>query len=77
MAVKGILSPTPYGPPVQPVLTNQQFTFSLSILSFNNFPYTSGLNGRKGAAKQVEKVGKGSLIPFSVPGALEVKPDKK
>ena len=31
----------------------------------------------KGAPKQVEKVGTGSVTPTSVPGVLEVKPDRK
>ena len=58
---------------LQPVLTSQQRTWCLAILSPSKLAYTVGLSTMKGAPKQVLKVAAGSLpSPFSVPATLAV-----
>jgi len=39
--------------------------------------YKVGCNGKKASPKQAEKVGTGSLIPYSVPATLAVYPEIK
>src|SRR5262245_17038382 len=70
--------PTPYLPPVQPVLTSQQSTLCWAISSRSKLPYSDGWRGKNGAPKQVENVGSGSAPnPFSVPATFAVKPERK
>src|SRR6202012_5108592 len=78
VALIGIRLPVPKAPPVQPVLTSQQSAPWAAIRSRSRLPYSDGCRGMKGAPKQVEKVGCGSLPkPFSVPATLAVKPGRK
>ena len=67
-----IRSPTPYGPPLQPVFTSQHCTPCCAIFSPRSAAYTLGLSGRNGAPKQAEKVAFGSVTPRSVPATLAV-----
>ena len=67
-----IRSPTPTGPPVQPVLTSQTGTSSRSSRSTSIAAYSRGWRGRNGAPKQAEKVAVGSITPISVPASLAV-----
>ena len=50
-----------------PVLTKYTSTSCLSISSPNKSAYLIGLSGKKGAPKQVENDGSGSVTPRSVP----------
>ena len=59
------------------MLTKYTSTSCLSISSPNKSAYLLGLSGKKGAPKQVENYGSGSVTPRSVPANLEVKPLKK
>jgi hypothetical protein len=68
--------PVPYLPPVHPVLMSQQLACVSSIFWANMLAYLEGLQTMKGWPKQVEKVGDGSVTPSSVPGVLDVYPDK-
>src|SRR6185295_5649241 len=78
VALIGMREPVPNWPPVQPVLTSQQSAWCWAIRLRSRLPYSEGWRGMKGAPKQVEKVGCGSLPrPFSVPATLAVKPDRK
>ena len=78
VALIGMRLPAPKAPPVQPVLTSQQSVLCSAMRSLSRLPYSDGWRGMKGAPKQVEKVGCGSLPrPFSVPATLAVKPDRK
>lgn len=52
------------------VLCNLTFFASISA-------YKVGCNGKKASPKQAEKVGTGSLIPYSVPATLAVYPEIK
>ena len=70
-----ITFPTPYLPPVHPVLTNHTFTLCFVIFSCNKSAYVDGFKGKKAYPKQAEKVGVGSLIPCSVPAILAVYPE--
>src|SRR5699024_2310757 len=69
--------PTPYGPPVHPVLTKKTFTRWFSIFSPSIFAYVIGESGKNGAPKQAENVASGSVMPRSVPASLLVYPLKK
>src|SRR5699024_672809 len=69
--------PTPYGPPVHPVLTKKTFTRWFSIFSPSIFAYVIGERGKNGAPKQAENVASGSVMPRSVPASLLVYPLKK
>ena len=67
-----ILSPTPYGPPTQPVFSIHTSTWWRFTRSMSMSAYRSGGNTRNGAAKQVLKMGSGSVTPRSVPATLAV-----
>src|SRR5699024_5035335 len=69
--------PTPYGPPVHPVLTKKTFTRWFSIFSPSIFAYVIGERGKNGAPKQAENVASGSVMPRSVPASLIVLPLKE
>ena len=64
--------PTPYGPPVHPVLTSQTLTPASFIFLLNISAYLVGCNGINGAPKQAEKEGTGSTTPASVPAIFAV-----
>ena len=64
--------PTPYGPPVQPVLTSQTLALCFAIFSPSRRAYTFGCSGRNGAPKQVLNVAFGSVTPVSVPATRAV-----
>ena len=64
--------PTPYGPPVQPVLTSHTFARRLAMRSPSIVAYTFGCHTMNGAPKQVLKVAFGSVTPFSVPATFAV-----
>ena len=64
--------PTPYGPPLHPVLTSQHCTPCCAIFAPSSEAYTLGASGRNGAPKQVENVAFGSVTPRSVPATLAV-----
>src|SRR5690625_1406796 len=72
-----IRSPTPYGPPVQPVLTRKTFALNWSIFSPSISAYLSGESGKNGDPKQAENAGSGSVTPRSVPANRLVYPLKK
>ena len=64
--------PTPYGPPLQPVLTSHTATSWRAIRSPSSLAYTVGESAMKGAPKQALNVAWGSVTPFSVPATLAV-----
>merc|ERR1719510_2855640 len=65
-------SPTPYGPPTQPVFTRYAEAPTLSSLAANISAYTYGCQTRNGAPKQAENVAWGSVTPSSVPATFAV-----
>ena len=67
-----IRSPTPYGPPTQPVFSIQTSAWCRLTRSISMSAYRSGGKTRKGAAKQVLKIGSGSVTPRSVPATFAV-----
>src|SRR4029079_3598181 len=73
----GMRLPTPYFPPVQPVLTNPQSAPPSAMRFLSRFPYTDGGRGMNAAPKQVLKVAVGSVTPISVPATLAVEPDRR
>ena len=77
MCASFIRLPTPYRPPVQPVLTSQTLEPWRWILSPRSSAYTVGGCGRKGAPKQALKAARGSVTPRSVPATLAVYPERK
>ncbi|MNC96609.1 hypothetical protein D3C83_140260 [compost metagenome] len=64
--------PTPYGPPLQPVLTSQQRTLWRAIFSPRSFAYTVGCRAMNGAPKHAENAAFGSVTPRSVPATFAV-----
>ena len=64
--------PTPYGPPVQPVLTSHTLASCLAIFSPSSRAYTLGCSGRNGAPKHVLNAAFGSVTPVSVPATRAV-----
>src|SRR3546814_4244330 len=77
VTLMGIRLPTPYLPPVQPVLTSQHVTPPLAIRSFSRLPSIDGWRGMNGPPTQAEKVASGSVTPISVPATLAVSPERK
>src|SRR5215204_3371624 len=64
--------PTPYEPPLQPVLTSQTFALWLAIFSASSCAYLAGCQTRNGPPKHGEKVACGSVTPTSVPATFAV-----
>ncbi|KPC97612.1 hypothetical protein LR69_04163 [Geobacillus sp. BCO2] len=64
--------PTPYGPPVQPVLTKKTRTLCSAIFCPSISAYSTAGRGKNGAPKHVENVASGSVTPRSVPASLLV-----
>ena len=80
LLVVGILNlePTPYGPPVHPVLTKNTLDPKDSIRLIRSSAYSFAGLGKNGAPKQVEKVDSISeLEPTSVEPTFAVYPLKK
>ena len=70
----GIRCPTPYGPPVHPVLSSQTFALYFLIRSASISAYSLGRRGRNGPPKHGLKFGCGSVTPASVPASFDVYP---
>ena len=72
------LEPTPYGPPVHPVLTKNTFEPKDSTRLIKRSAYSFAGLGKNGAPKQVEKVDSiSTLEPTSVDPTFAVYPLKK
>src|SRR4030067_146958 len=71
-----ILFPTPYLPPIQPVLINQALEPYFLIFCPSISAYLEGCKVKNAAPKQEEKVADGSVTPSSVPATLAVYPQE-
>src|SRR6516225_6403819 len=66
--------PTPWPPPLQPVLISQTRALCCFILAASSSAYLLGCQTRNGPPKHGEKVADGSFTPTSVPATLAVYP---
>lgn len=64
--------PTPWPPPLQPVLTSHAWLPFLAILSASSSAYLVGCQTMNAAPKQAENVASGSFTPISVPATFAV-----
>ena len=64
--------PTPYPPPLQPVLTSQTRALCCFIFAASSSAYLLGCHTRNGPPKHGENVADGSFTPTSVPATLAV-----
>src|SRR5690625_7498715 len=69
--------PTPYPPPLQPVLTSHALTLFSRIFSASISAYLVGCHTRNGAPKHAEKTGLGSVTPISVPATFAVRSEER
>src|SRR5262249_30713000 len=66
--------PTPWPPPLQPVLINHTRARCCFIFAASNSAYLLGCHTRNGPPKHGENVADGSFTPSSVPATFAVYP---